>query len=165
MLNDNTGHTARGRQRGEEFGNRLKATRRGIHEYDRSCHTALLGATHPGLDGTTTVVLGQYRPARMSKRCSDCNAQWALCAVGQEPLSHATASPLATGGLFRANSVGSHCTQADIRPSGPVAAAGAGSMREKCSCFFPTGRLRLSRHRWHCARVQPRWPAITRREI
>src|SRR6185312_9221868 len=57
MLNDNTGHTALGRQCGEQFGNRLKAARRGSHGYDRNCHMALLGATHPALDGTTTVVV------------------------------------------------------------------------------------------------------------
>ncbi len=69
MLNDNTGHTALGRQSGEQFGNRLEAARRGSHGYDRSCHMALLGATHPALDGTTTVVVGhQYRPSRASKR-------------------------------------------------------------------------------------------------
>jgi hypothetical protein len=139
MLNDNTGHTARRRQRGEQFGNRLKATLRGSHGYDRSCHTALLGATHPALDGTTTVVLGrQYRPARMSKRRSNCNAQSAPCAVRQEPLSHATASPLATGRLYRANSVGSLHPSWHSGPSRPLAAAGAGSMREKCS-FRPDG--------------------------
>src|ERR1700730_921882 len=98
MLNDNTGHTALGRQGGEQFGNRLEAARRGSHSYDRSCHMALLGATHPALDGITIVVVGhQYRPTRISKRHSGCNAQWAPCAVGREP----TASPLAIGDYFQ----------------------------------------------------------------
>src|SRR4051812_19427958 len=61
MLNDNTGHTALSRQRCEQFRNRLEAARRGSHGYDRTCHIALLGATHPALDGTTTAVVGhQY---------------------------------------------------------------------------------------------------------
>jgi hypothetical protein len=53
---------------------------------------ALLGATHPARDGTTTLVDShQYRPARASKRRSGCYAQWGLCAVGQERLIQATA--------------------------------------------------------------------------
>ncbi|MDB6008194.1 MAG: hypothetical protein JWL65_444 [Gammaproteobacteria bacterium] len=48
---------------------------------------ALLGATHPALDGTTTVVVvDQYRPPARQNGVSGCDAQRTRCAVGQERL-------------------------------------------------------------------------------
>ena len=146
MLNDNAGHTALGRQSGEQFGNRLEAARRGSHGYDRSCHMALLGATHPALDGTTTVVVGQqYRPSRASKRRSGCDAQRTRCTVGQERFTHAAAPPPATGQHFKPiQSV--ECAEGRIQPSGPARVGGATRRTDaqKLFSYFRDARLRLS---------------------
>jgi hypothetical protein len=55
---------------------------------------ALLGATHPALDGPTTVVVGrQYRPARASKRTFGllCNRLCAVLGRATQPRDGATA--------------------------------------------------------------------------
>jgi hypothetical protein len=110
-------------------------TRRGSHGYDRSCHTALLGQpTRRSMAQRLLFLDASIDPPACQNgvRIAMHNRPHVRSGRSRSVTRRHRRWPLA--GYFEPiQSV--HCTQAGIRPSGPVAAAGAGS------------RLRPSRHR------------------